>query len=94
MKKLRTKISKWFDRLDEQWQQLPVKRQHRYTLLLFAGYALLSLVVMLKVCYDVAQSNNKITIEHIENPVIRQKKSPVSPQDSISKILKNKLYER
>ncbi len=94
MKKLRTKISKWFDRLDEQWRQLPVKRQHRYTLLLFAGYALLSLVVILKVCYDVAQSNNKITIEHIENPVIRQKKSPVSPQDSISKILKNKLYER
>lgn len=94
MKKLRTKISKWFDRLDKQWQQLPVKRQHRYTLLLFAGYALLSLVVILKVCYDVAQSNNKITIEHIENPVIRQKKSPVSPQDSISKILKNKLYER
>lgn len=94
MKKLRTKISKWFDRLDKQWQQLPVKRQHRYTLLLFAGYALLSLVVILKVCYDVAQSNNKITIEHIENQVIRQKKSPVSPQDSISKILKNKLYER
>ncbi|WP_312331322.1 nitrogen regulatory IIA protein [Sphingobacterium sp.] len=94
MKKLRTKISKWFDRLDEQWQQLPVKRQHRYTLLLFAGYALLSLVVILKVCYDVAQSNNKITIEHIENPVIQQKKSPVSQQDSISKILKNKLYER
>lgn len=94
MKKLRTKISKWFDRLDEQWRQLPVKRQHRYTLLLFAGYALLSLVVILKICYDVAQSNNKITIEHIENPVIQQKKSRVSPQDSISKILKNKLYER
>jgi hypothetical protein len=94
MKKLRTKISKWFDRLDEQWRELPLKRQHHYTLLLFAGYALLSLVVILKVCYDVAQSNNKITIEHIENPVIRQKKSPVSPQDSISKILKNKLYER
>lgn len=94
MKKLRTKISKWFDRLDEQWRELPVKRQHRYTLLLFAGYALLSLVVILKVCYDVAQSNNKITIEHIENPVIQQRKSPVPPQDSISKILKNKLYER
>lgn len=94
MKKLRAKISKWFDRLDEQWRTLPVKRQRRYTLLLFGGYALLSLVVILKVCYDVAQSNNKITIEHIENPVIQQKKSQVPPQDSISKILKNKLYER
>jgi hypothetical protein len=76
------------------WRALPVKKQHRYTLLLFAGYALLSVVVLLKVCYDVAQSNNAITIEHIENPIIKQKKSPVSPQDSITTILKNQLYER
>ncbi|OPC66489.1 nitrogen regulatory IIA protein [Elizabethkingia bruuniana] len=94
MKKLRIKISKWFGRLDEWWRQLPVKRQHRYTLLLFAGYALLSLVTVLEVWYDVLQSNNKITIEHINNPVIGKRKSPVLPQDSISKILKNKLYER
>ncbi|MBL7734443.1 MAG: nitrogen regulatory IIA protein [Chitinophagaceae bacterium] len=94
MKNLRTAISNWFDRLGDRWRALPVKKQHRYTLLLFAGYALLSVVVLLKVCYDVAQSNNAITIEHIENPIIKQKKSPVSPQDSITTILKNQLYER
>lgn len=94
MKKLRTKISKWFDRLDDRWRELPIKKQHRYTLLLFAGYVLLSIIVIAKVCYDVGVSDNKLKIEHIENPLIKQNKSPVSPQDSISKILKNKMYER
>lgn len=94
MKNLRTIINNWFDRLNEQWRSLSLKRQHRYTLLLFAGYALLSIIVILKVCYDVGNSENSMTIEHIENPVIQQKKSPVSPQDSITTILKNKLYER
>lgn len=94
MKKLRAKISKWFDRLDEQWRELPVKKQHRYTLLLFGGYCLLSIIVIAKVCYDVGVSDSKLKIEHIENPLIKQNKFPVPPQDSISKILKNKLYER
>ncbi|MBN8785817.1 nitrogen regulatory IIA protein [Elizabethkingia anophelis] len=94
MKKLRTKISKWFDRLDDKWRELPVKKQHRYTLFLFAGYLLLSVIVIAKVCYDVGASDSKLKIEHIENPLIKQKKSPVSSQDSISKILKNQLYER
>lgn len=94
MKKLRTAICDWFDKLDGRWRAMPVKKQHRYTLLLFAGYALLSVAVLIKVCYDVAQSDNNITIEHIQNPVIRQNKSPVSPQDSITTILKRKMYER
>lgn len=94
MKDLRTAISNWFDRLDGRWRAMSVKKQHRYTLLLFAGYALLSVSVLLKVCYDVAQSNNEITIEHIQNPIIKQNKSSASPQDSITTILKKQLYER
>lgn len=93
MKNLRTTISNWFDKLDGQWRAMPVAKQHRYTLLLFAGYALLSVIVLLEVCYDVAYSDNTMTIEHIENP-IRQNNSSVSPQDSIKTILKDKNHER
>lgn len=93
MKNLRTTISNWFDKLDGQWRAMPVEKQHRYTLLLFAGYALLSVIVLLEVCYDVAHSDNTMTIEHIENP-IRQNNSSVSPQDSIKTILKDKNHER
>jgi len=93
MKNLRTTINNWFDKLDGQWRAMPVKKQHHYTLLLFSGYALLSVIVLLKVCYDVALSDNAMTIEHIENP-IRQNNSSVSPQDSIKTILKGKNHER
>lgn len=92
MKNLRTMISNRLDKLDERWRALPLKKQHRYTLLLFSGYALLSVFVILKVCYDVGKANGSISIEHIENPVI--KKPAAIPQDSISIILKNKMYER
>ncbi|WP_118196658.1 nitrogen regulatory IIA protein [Albibacterium indicum] len=94
MKNLRTTINNWFDKLDGQWRAMPVEKQHRYTLLLFSVYALLSIIVLLKVCYDVAQPDNTLTIEHIENPINRQNKSSVSPQDSINTILKRKMYER
>lgn len=94
MKNLRTAINNWFDKLDGQWRAMPVAKQDRYTLLLFSGYALLSIIVLLKVCYDVAQPDNTLTIEHIENPINRQNNSSVSPQDSIKKILKDKNHER
>lgn len=93
MKNLRTAISNWFDKLDGQWRAMPARKQHRYTLLLFSGYAILSVAVLLKVCYDVAKSDSTLTIEHIENP-IRQNKSSVSLQDSMTTILKRKNNER
>lgn len=94
MKNLRTIIDNWYDKLDGLWRAMPVKRQYRYTLLLFAGYALLSVIVVGKVCYDVGKSDNGITVGHIENPVVRQNKSSVPPQDSISTILKKRIYEK
>lgn len=94
MKKLRFRITRWIDRLDDRWRDLPIKKQHRYTLLLFTSYVLLSVVVIAKICYDVGRNGNDLAIDHIENPLIKQKKSSAFPQDSISKIIKNKLYER
>jgi len=84
MKYLRTTISKWFDKLNGQWRAMPVKKQHRYTLLLFSVYALLSIIVLVKVCHDVAKPDNTIRIEHIENPVIRQGKSSAIRKDNPS----------
>ena len=94
MKNPRTRIGDWFNKLNGQWRAMPVKKQHRYMLLFFLGYALLSVVVLLKVCYDIAHSDNTMAIEHIENPINRQNNSSVSPQDSIKTILKGKNYER
>lgn len=94
MKNMRNMIHERIERIDGQWRAMPVKKQQLYMLLLFSGYALLSIIVLLKVCYDIAKSDNILTIEHIENPINRQKNSPVSPKDSKKTILKGKNYER
>ncbi|SJN18523.1 hypothetical protein FM120_01095 [Sphingobacterium faecium PCAi_F2.5] len=94
MKKWKATMDKWFDKLDQRWRALPVRRQHRYTLYLFLGYLLLTAGVIGKVWYDAGKPDNSIVIEHIENPVLQKKKSPAALQDTVSTILKNQFYER
>lgn len=87
-------MDRYFDQLDDRWRALPVRKQHKYTLYFFLGYLMLTAGVIAKVWYDTGKSENDMHIEHIENPVLKKKESPASLQDSISIILKNKIYER
>lgn len=34
-------MDRFFDKLDERWRALPVRKQHQYTLYFFVGYLLL-----------------------------------------------------
>lgn len=94
MKKIRTDMDKWFEKLDERWRTQSLRKQHKYTLYFFAGYLLLTVGVIFKVWYDASKSNNDMVIEHIENPALKKKGSPALLQDTLSTILKNKIYER
>ena len=84
MKKLRANMDRYFDKLDERWQALPVRKQHQYTLYFFVGYLLLTAGVIFKVWYDTSKSGNDMIIEHIENPVLKKNGSPAIPQDTVS----------
>ncbi|MDM1039040.1 nitrogen regulatory IIA protein [Myroides odoratimimus] len=86
MKKLRVNMDRYFDKLDERWQALPVCKQHQYTLYFFVGYLLLTAGVIFKVWYDTAKSDNDMDIEHIENPVLKKSESPARLQDTVSTI--------
>ncbi|HRQ18503.1 MAG TPA: nitrogen regulatory IIA protein [Agriterribacter sp.] len=92
MEKLRVRLEAWLSKWGSRWQALPVGKQQKYILLLFIFYLLLSIGVILKVWYDLLQPGQRITMEHIENPLLLKKDSGTSVQDSISKILKNKMY--
>ena len=94
MKKLRANLDRYFDNLDERWRALPLRKQHQYTLYFFLGYLLITVAVIGKVMYDTSKSGNDIIIEHIENPVLKKSESPARLQDTLSTILKNKIYER
>jgi hypothetical protein len=94
MKNLRTTIDKYFDKLDERWQALPIQKQHQYMLYFFVGYLLLTAGVFGKIWYETSTSHNEIGIEHIKNPVLKKNESPAKLQDTLSTILKNQIYER
>lgn len=87
-------MDRYFDKLDDRWRALPLRKQHQYTLYFFVGYLLLTTIVIGKVWYDTKKSDNSMVIEHIENPVLKKKESPARLQDTVSTILKNKIYER
>lgn len=93
MKTIKINIDKWFDKQDKSWRALSLDKQRRYTLCLFLVYLLLTTVVILKVWYDMAKSNNRMVIEHIDNPV-RKKENSASKLDTLSTKLKENIYER
>lgn len=94
MKKIRADMDRYFEKMDKRWRELPVERQHQYTLYLFAGYLLLTAGVIGKVWYDVSQSHNDMSIEHIDNPILERGEIPAGEQDTVTTILKNQIYER
>jgi len=93
MKKLRANMDRYFDRLDERWRALPLRKQRQYTLYFFVVYLLLTVVVIGKVMYDTSKSGNNMVIKHIENHVLKNG-NPARLPDSVSTILKNQIYER
>lgn len=86
-------MDRYFDKLDERWRALPLRKQRQYTLYFFVVYLLLTVVVIGKVMYDTSKSGNDMVIEHIDNRVIKNG-NPARLQDSVSTILKNQIYER
>ena len=84
MKKLRVHIEQYFDRLDDRFRALPLKKQRQFTLYFFMGYLLLTAAVIWNVWYDVATSNEVVNIKHIENPVHKKKETSTRLQDTLS----------
>ncbi|MGE6352956.1 nitrogen regulatory IIA protein [Flavobacterium sp. NPDC079362] len=78
MNKLRANIDQWLQGLDRNWEAMPIKRQHQVILYFFAAYVLLTAVVILNVCRDMAYAGNNVAIEHIESPATAGKESPAS----------------
>jgi len=93
MKTIRINIDKWFDKQDKSWRALSLDKQRSYTICFFLAYLLLTSVVILKVWYGIAKSDNRMVIEHIDSPE-RKKESSALQLDTLTTILKETIYER
>lgn len=87
-------LKNWFEKLDERWKALPVKKQHLYTLYFFTVYLLLTAVVLYKVAVDNGKSRTGLVISPIENPLLKKNLHSSISTDSLTSIAKNKIHER
>jgi hypothetical protein len=82
MKTIRIHIDNWFETQDKRWRALPLDKQHRYTLLFFTAYLLLTTGVIFKVWYDTADAYENMVVRPIEKPVF--KKENLKAKDTIN----------
>jgi hypothetical protein len=65
MKKIRDKIQHHILCADRKWKALPEKRQKFFTKLFFAGYAVLTVLVLISICMSTGNKTNTMLIDHI-----------------------------
>lgn len=65
MKKIRDKIEHQILHADRKWKELPPKRQRFFTKLFFAGYAVVTLLVLISICMSTGNKTNTMSISHI-----------------------------
>jgi len=73
MKAYTTSIGSWMDTMDMRWKQLPARESRRIVLYSFAGYLLITLVIIVQVVYQLNAGQNTMEIKHISNPVAKFK---------------------
>ncbi|WP_316795488.1 hypothetical protein [Pedobacter agri] len=90
MKNLKSIVIGKCEKLDQQWKTFPREKQRMWVIGLFAGYMLLTAIVVLTVWYhSKTKVGNNIVAGHIHNPMAEQQEPS---QDSLTK--KNQDYER
>ena len=75
MKDFTTSLSFWLDDIDQHWKQLPARDSRRIVLYSFAGYLLITLMIIVQVVYQLNARQNTMEIKHISNPVAKVKAS-------------------
>lgn len=65
MNKIRDKIEQHVLLADRKWKVLPAKRQRFFTKLFFAGYAVVTLLVLISICMSTGNKTNTMSISHI-----------------------------
>jgi len=75
MKEYTTSITSWLDSIDQRWKELPARESRRIVQYSFAGYLLITLVIIVQVVYQLNAGQNTMEIKHISNPVAKVKAS-------------------
>jgi hypothetical protein len=88
MEKIRTMIRNRCENFNSDWQKLTPRKQRKWIICFFAGYLLLTVIVVLNVWYGETVKNN-VVADHIRNPITEREEQL---KDSLTK--KSQDHER
>lgn len=93
MKKFRKSIDQYVQQLEKRWQKLPKTKQVIFTKIFFAGYVVLTFMVVLQLWLKGSSSDKALSIGHINNipkGIIEKQSSSETIQLKINNNGKNK----
>ncbi len=67
MEKFRKSIDQYLQQLEKRWKKLPKTRQVLFTKIFFAGYVILTFMVVLQLWFKGNSSDEALSIGHISN---------------------------
>lgn len=88
MKKLRDIVRQYVLKTENDWKALPIERQVLLTKAFFAGYVLLTVMIVINVFLSKGQKNNYMSIDHIGGISLKSGKEGLKQNDTINKPLK------
>ena len=71
MDKLIKAVQSQRESLEDYWKQLPADRKRKLVGYAFMLYCIITLIVILQVIGEFGNTAQTVTIEHIENPVVK-----------------------
>lgn len=71
MERLRIKLDKHYEKIENRWSALPIRKQRRCFFCFVMIYLFLIAAVILSAWYDASKLNNDFGIEHIESPNLK-----------------------
>lgn len=81
----RNNLDVWTNTLDKRWRRLPLKKQRIYTIYMFLGYLIVTVLIVLQICLGYPLTKHNYRIEHIDNPSIPKQKNTINPLNSQTK---------
>lgn len=84
MKTLRDKIEHYVLKVEEYWNVLPAERQRLLTKILLAGYALLTVSIIVSVFIPTGQRSHTLFIDHINGIAEQSAKEYSKQNDTVS----------
>lgn len=68
---LRNNLDVWTYTLDKRWRRLPLKKQRTYTIYMFLGYLIITVLIVLQICLGYPLPKHDFRIDHIDNSDIQ-----------------------